>query len=321
MELGRRELIMGGAVHIPVLVSPILEAFRRSAGRTFMDGTFGGGGHGRAILEAFPKSQLWAMDADASAVERSRGQFPMDRVHLFHENFRNLDKLPQKKFDGILLDLGVSSDQLGDAGRGFSFRLDGPMDMRMDVARGTTAEKFLEKASRMDLIVAIRDHGEEPCWKKVVDAIEGARGTGKLARTGSFSDLLRRVLPRNYRAKIDPATRVFQGVRIAVNAELDALEEALPKALDALEDGGVLAVISFHSLEDRIVKRCFRGWSGLPVSQLDSRRADERRAVGRLIVNRPITASAEEILQNPRSRSAKLRLFAKDAGSGKEMWG
>jgi 16S rRNA (cytosine1402-N4)-methyltransferase len=148
----------------------------------------------------------------------------------------------------------------------------------------------------------------------VVDAIEAARGTGRLGHTGSFADLVRRVLPTSYRTKIDPATRVFQGIRIAVNGELEALEEALPKALAALVEGGVLAIIAFHSLEDRIAKQHFREWSGLAISRSDGRCADERHAVGRLLVDHPIVPDVEEILRNPRSRSAKLRLFIKDLG-------
>jgi 16S rRNA (cytosine1402-N4)-methyltransferase len=184
--------------------------------------------------------------------------------------------------------------------------------MRMDRSRGRTAEEFLEKAPREELIRAIRDHGEEAHWRKVVDAIESVRGKGRLGHTASFADLIRRVLPASYRTKIDPATRVFQGIRIAVNGELEALEEALPKALEALEEGGVLAVIAFHSLEDRIVKQHFREWSGLSINRSDDRYADERHAVGRLLVDRPIVPDVEEILRNPRSRSAKLRLFIKD---------
>ncbi|MDR2576627.1 MAG: 16S rRNA (cytosine(1402)-N(4))-methyltransferase RsmH [Puniceicoccales bacterium] len=311
MRAAQEEQAMGETTHIPVLVSAILEAFRRTDGRTFLDCTLGGGGHSRAILETFPNAKLWAMDADAAAIERARISLPADRAHIYHGNFVTLDKLPQRNFDGILLDLGVSSDQLENGERGFSFRLDGPMDMRMDRSCGRTAEEFLETESRSELIEAIRNYGEEPLWKKIVDAIEAARGTGKLSRTGSFAELVRRVLPTSYRTKIDPATRAFQGIRIAVNGELNALKEALPKAFAALEVGGVLAVISFHSLEDRIVKQYFREWSGLPVDQFDSRTADERVARGQLLVDKPIVPDVEEILRNPRSRSAKLRLFRK----------
>jgi 16S rRNA (cytosine1402-N4)-methyltransferase len=292
-------------------VSPIVEAFRRTAGGTFLDGTLGGGGHARAILGAFPEGKLWAMDADGEAIDRARTALPTERVSLIHQNFRRLDQLPQKHFDGILLDLGISSDQLDCPDRGFSFRSDGPLDMRMDRSVGRSAAEFLEIASHEELVRAVRDWGEEPHWKRVVDTIEGSRGSDKLRRTGAFADLMHRVLPANYRMKIDSATRVFQGIRIAVNGELEAIEEAIPKALTALSAAGVLAVITFHSLEDRIVKRHFREWSGMAVDRFDDRYADLRCAQGQLLTVKPIVASVEEVLRNPRSRSAKLRIFQK----------
>jgi 16S rRNA (cytosine1402-N4)-methyltransferase len=305
---------MGETMHVPVLVAPILEAFRTTAGGTFLDGTAGSGGHARAILEKFPNAKLWAMDRDGEALERLAHALPADRVTFTQENFCNLDLLPRKTFDGILLDLGISSDQLDTPGRGFSFQLDGPLDMRMDQRRGQTAAQFLEKATHEELVRAIRDWGEEPHWRRVVTAIEEFRGTEKLQRTLAFADLMHRVLPATYRTKIDSATRVFQGIRIAVNGELESLERALPKAFAALPVGGVLAVISFHSLEDRAVKRHFREWSGLAVDRSDSRYADERTVQGELITAKPITPTVEEQLRNPRSRSAKLRLFRRTVG-------
>jgi 16S rRNA (cytosine1402-N4)-methyltransferase len=251
------------------------------------------------------------MDRDRDAVERARGRLPTGRITLIQENFCHLDRLEQKQFDGILLDLGMSSDQLDDGSRGFSFRLDGPLDMRMDQSQGPTAAEFLETAPRPQLIQAIRDFGEEVHWKRVVDTIEGVRGTGRLQRTLAFADLVRRVLPPNFRLKIDPATRVFQGVRMAVNGELAALETALPKALAALRPRGVLAVLTFHSLEDRRVKQAFREWSGLAIDCHDGRYADERVACGRLLADKPLLPGGDEVEKNPRSRSAKLRLFQK----------
>ena len=300
---------IGDSVHIPVLVTPILEAFRSTAGRTFLDGTVGGGGHSRAILGEFPTARLWAMDADGEAIERAKRVLAPSRVTFTHNNFRNLDCLNQKSFDGILFDLGVSSDQLDMAERGFSFRGDGPLDMRMNQRGGLSAAEFLETASREDIVRAVRDYGEEPNWKKVVEAIVSARGSGKLLRTGSFADLMHRVLPASYRMKIDSATRVFQGIRIAVNDELNALDEALSKAFVALNPGGALAVIAFHSLEDRLVKRNFRRWCGMAVDRLDARYADQREALGHMKQSKPIVPDEKEIRSNPRSRSAKLRVF------------
>ncbi|MDR2030508.1 MAG: 16S rRNA (cytosine(1402)-N(4))-methyltransferase RsmH [Puniceicoccales bacterium] len=306
----------GRSVHVPILVPAVVDAFRKAQGTIFLDATLGGGGHSLALLEAFPRAELWAMDADRLAVERARALLPKDRCHIFWENFSNLDRLDQKTFDAVLFDLGLSSDQLESPERGFSFRLDGPLDMRFNGDFGQTAEKFLETASHGDLVRAVRDYGEEPHWRRVVEAIEGARGSGKLGRTTSFSELLRHVLPPNFRSSIDPATRVFQGVRIAVNRELDVLERALPMALAALCPGGVLAVLSFHSLEDRIVKRNFRSWSGLAIDCHDGRYAQDRVAVGRQLTNLPIFPDADEVRRNPRSRSAKLRIFQKNLESG-----
>ncbi|MDR0679093.1 MAG: 16S rRNA (cytosine(1402)-N(4))-methyltransferase RsmH [Puniceicoccales bacterium] len=305
---------MADMTHIPVLVAPILEAFRTTAGETFLDATVGSGGHSRAILAEFPNAKLWAIDRDGEALERSGHVLPADRVTFARENFCRLDRLSQKTFDGILLDLGVSSDQLDASARGFSFRLDGPLDMRMDQSQGKTAAQFLEEATHGELVRAIRDWGEEPHWRRAVATIEEFRGTEKLQRTAAFADLMHRVLPAAYRTKIDSVTRVFQGIRIAVNGELDALEEALPKAFSALKKGGTLAVISFHSLEDRIVKRYFREWGGLAVDRSDGRYADERAVRGEVLTAKPITPTSEEQIRNPRSRSAKLRLFRRTEG-------
>jgi 16S rRNA (cytosine1402-N4)-methyltransferase len=249
------------------------------------------------------------MDADGEAIERTRAVLAGNSVTFVGENFRNLDALKQKSFDGILFDLGLSSDQLESAERGFSFRHDGPLDMRMDRSGGLTAAEFLETASREDISKAIRDYGEEPCWRRAVDAIMATRGSGTLLRTSDFANLMHRVLPLNHRAKIDSATRVFQGIRIAINDELNALKCALDKAFKALNPRGALAVIAFHSLEDRIVKQRFRLWSGMAVDRFDGRYADQRESLGHMQSPRPIVPDAEEIRANARSRSARLRIF------------
>jgi 16S rRNA (cytosine1402-N4)-methyltransferase len=298
-------------VHVPILVAEVLKAFRSTPAVAFLDATLGGGGHARAILDAFPEAVLWGMDRDPSAIERAAGCLPQNRVRLINDNFSQLDCLLQKTFDGILFDFGLSSDQLDAPERGFSFRSDGPLDMRMDPTRGTSAAQFLQTAPREMLERAIRDFGEEPHWRRVVEAIWRARGTARLSRTAAFAELIRDALPKNHSGKIDPATRTFQGIRIAVNDELEAIQTALPKALAALAPGGVLAAISFHSLEDRMVKRFFRQWAGLPETRMDGRSKSERQSLGEMCTPKPITPSADEISANPRCRSAKLRVFQK----------
>jgi 16S rRNA (cytosine1402-N4)-methyltransferase len=299
-------------VHVPVFVAEVIEAFKLTSAVTFLDATIGGGGHARAILKAFPEANLWGMDRDPYAIERVAKYLPQHRVHLCNDNFSQLDRLPQKTFDGILFDFGLSSDQLNIPERGFSFRSDGPLDMRMDPTKGISAAQFLNTAPREVLAQAIRDFGEEPHWRRIVDAIWNARGTNRLDRTSAFAELVRNALPKYHYGKIDPATRTFQGIRIAVNGELEAIQMALPKAFTALAPGGVLAAISFHSLEDRLVKQFFRQWAGLPITRWDGRSKDERqRPLGKMQTTKPITPSAAEIAANPRSRSAKLRVFQK----------
>lgn len=302
---------MERSTHIPILVAPIVEAFKLSDQRRFLDGTFGGGGHSRAIKNAFPQTELWALDRDPEAIERAKHLDWIDSIHLQQDNFQNLDKLPGK-FDAILLDLGVSSDQLDSAQRGFSFRFSGPLDMRMDPAIGRPASSFLERATIDELQEAIRDFGEEKYWKRIIEAILEARGTGKLQRTETFVQLLQQTLPPRRGQHIDPCTKTFQGIRIAVNGELEALDQALKNGLEKLAPGGIFAILTFHSLEDRRVKTAFRLASGLTKDRFDQRLMDERpRAIGNMITRKPIRPEKEECGKNPRARSAKLRIFQK----------
>jgi 16S rRNA (cytosine1402-N4)-methyltransferase len=296
--------------HKSVLLDECVAMLAPRSGGLYLDCTFGGGGHSRAILSAAPGVRLTAFDADpeagprAAAVKAEYGE----NFRFIDGNFEALERAGTG-YDGILMDFGVSSFQLDDAARGFSFRNDAPSDMRLDPRKGISAADFLETADERDLVKAVRDYGEEQAWKRVVRAIIAARGTGKLTRTASLAALVESAIPRKPGppARIHPATLTFQGIRIFVNDEIGVIERVLPKAFAALAPGGVLATISFHSLEDRPVKRYFNQICGRPVDSNDSRNQDERIRLADLVTRKPVTPSDAECAANPRSRSAKLR--------------
>lgn len=304
-----------GDGHIPVLLQEVLRVLAPERGGRFLDATFGGGGHTRALLDAGADTQVIAFDQDPEAATRADAFAATygERFRLIAENFSRIADLDGLFFDGILFDLGVSSFQLDDLARGFSFRGSAATDMRMDTRTGQTAAAFLETASYTDLVHAIRNLGEETSWRRVVDAIMAARGTGKLQDTATLAELIEAAIPKRpgKPSRIHPATLSFQGIRMAVNQELETLEAALPAAFERLAPGGALVVIAFHSLEDRIVKRFSRRMAGRPEHRGDATVQDERTVRATLLNSRPVTATEAEIAANPRSRSAKLRALRK----------
>ncbi|MDR1458013.1 MAG: 16S rRNA (cytosine(1402)-N(4))-methyltransferase RsmH [Puniceicoccales bacterium] len=293
--------------HTPVMETEVIEFLSANKGTNFLDCTFGGGGHSKLILSATESNNLWAVDQDPDlytrAVELNKEYG--DRFHFSQINFQNIDSLGMT-FDGILFDLGISSFQIDSQTRGFSFRFHSKLDMRMDNSQGITAHEFLEKASKEELTQAVRDYGEERFWKRVVSAIAKQRGTDVLLYADSFADMLKKTIPHLPYTRIHPATKTFQGIRIAINDELNSLKMAIEKAFDLLNDHGRLVVISFHSLEDRIVKNFFK-----KISDQILANNDNRDPGAKLLTKKPMVPSEKEQKNNPRSRSAKLRAIEK----------
>ena len=300
--------------HTPVLLSEVLAALNIRASGVYMDATFGRGGHAGAILEKLiADGRLLCLDRDPVAVAEAQEKFAADpRVSVFLAPFSSLaacaDQVePDLKFDGILFDLGVSSPQLDDASRGFSFMQDGPLDMRMSGGSGLSAADVVNGASEAELIRIFREFGEERFAPRIARAIVADRASKPFERTLELAEMISRVARSKERHK-HPATRVFQALRIYVNGELDELETALDAAFARLAPHGRLAVVSFHSLEDRIVKQFMRRhastdpvYAGLPF--VPAHAAPKLKLVGK-----SIQASAHETARNPRARSARLRV-------------
>ena len=299
--------------HIPVLLRESMSLLSPADGRTYLDCTFGAGGHSRAILQS-ANCCVEALDRDPDAAVRAE-EFKKEfgaRFSFFERNFSQLDKQSTNGYAGVLMDLGVSSFQLDEGRRGFSILRDGPLDMRMNPNEGLSAKELIESLDEDSLAKILRDYGEEPRFRKVAKAVKEASQNGELNSTADLAQVVARAIgPAGRGMRINPATKTFQALRIAVNDELGEVERALPKAFDKLAPGGVLAVISFHSLEDRIVKRFFKKMAGRPVDSNDRSFVQDRVKLAELLTNKPVVAGADEIEKNPRSRSAKLRAIRK----------
>ncbi len=307
---------MSSNQHVPVLLGPVLEGLNIRENGVYVDGTFGRGGHSSAILGSLGDSgRLIAIDRDPQAIASAPKALTEDaRFELIRSEIAELEKTMgcrdlSGKVDGLLLDLGVSSPQLDEASRGFSFLRDGPLDMRMDPEKGLSAAEWLAKVSEVELRKILKRYGEETFASRIARAIVAARDNAPISRTTELARVVGSAVPAKYRAqKKHPATKTFQAIRIVINDELGQIEAVLEQSLRVLKQGGRLCVISFHSLEDRIVKRFirnhsrepeqYRGMPNIPVEFLPP-----LKTIGKLI-----TATNEEIAGNVRARSARLRI-------------
>ncbi|SHE20064.1 16S rRNA (cytosine(1402)-N(4))-methyltransferase RsmH [methanotrophic endosymbiont of Bathymodiolus puteoserpentis (Logatchev)] len=303
-------------MHLPVLYSEALRELTIKPSGIYIDCTFGRGGHSKGLLQQLgPEGKLLALDRDLDAINSDTAQelFKDPRFELEHCCFSRLQNVVEKrgwmgKVDGILMDFGVSSPQLDNAERGFSFMQDGPLDMRMDCSSGLSAAEWLASVSEQDLVRVLYDYGEERFARRIAAAIVAQRLEAPLVTTKQFVDLLVAVIPFREKHK-HPATRSFQAVRIAVNHELDEISAVLGQAVNVLASGGRLVVISFHSLEDRIVKRFIRDESRGKYNPVKlPMQADELAAIRLIKCGKAIKAEAEELARNTRARSAIMRV-------------
>ena len=285
--------------HIPVMTREVLEHLHPQNGGLFVDCTVGLGGHARAMLEA-GATRILGLDRDLDALARARETLApwSHRVELVHADYRSLDDVLDRQqiahVDGTLADLGVSSMQFETPGRGFSFQRDEPLDMRMDRSRGETAADLVARATERELADAIFAYGEERFSRRIARAIVEARQDAPVDTTFRLASIVRRAIPRRGFMRIDPATRAFQALRIWVNRELEGLDRFIETAAARLRTGARLVVIAFHSLEDRIVKHTLRA-------------LERREPLVRVLTRKPLVPTDDEVTQNPRARSAKLR--------------
>ena len=289
------------AGHVPVLLAETLELLAVRPGGLWVDGTVGLGGHAEAVLRATaPAGRLRGFDRDSEALERARARLlPFgDRVRLEHADYREIpERLAGEAADGILLDLGVSSLQLDDAERGFSFQREGPLDMRMDRSEHGSASELVNRMRENDLADLIHEYGEEPYSRRIARAIARAREKAPIATTTELAEIVRRAAPKSRRPGFHPATRTFQALRIRTNRELDGLEPALERAAECLRPAGRMAVIAFHSLEDRAAKQAFRSLATRGF---------------RVLTKKPLRPGEPETRDNPRARSARLRAIVRE---------
>ena len=291
--------------HVPVMTAEVLQFLQPDRGGLLVDCTVGLGGHARALLEA-GASRLLGLDRDRDALARARTVLApwTDRVELVHADYRSLgevlDARQLQAVDGALADLGVSSLQFDADGRGFSFQRDEPLDMRMDQSGGETAADLVATATERELADAIFQYGEERFSRRIARALVEARREARIETTGRLAAIVRRAIPRRGYARIDPATRTFQALRIWVNRELDGLDRFLESASRRLRAGARLVVITFHSLEDRIVKHTLRA-------------LEQQAGLLKVLTRKPLVPQDAEIERNPRARSAKLRAAEKVA--------
>lgn len=297
---------MGRPLHQPVMVRQVLEYLAPRDRGVYFDGTVGMGGHALAILEASgPGGRLIGTDLDAGAVEAARENLSKstERVKIYHASYTELEYIiglaSVRALDGILLDLGVGSHQLDAEGRGFSLDLAGPLDMRFDTGEGTTAGEVVNRLSEKELAAILDRYGEERRARAVARAIVRERQKKRIETTRELAAIVARTIGPPGRWRIHPATRTFMALRIYVNGELESLERFIDESARFLAPGGRMVIISFHSLEDRIVKTSFRG--------LSARGSDGQSSAFALLTKKPVTPDEREIAQNPRSRSAKLR--------------
>ena len=310
--------------HTPVMLKEVIEILNPEPGENFIDCTLGGGGYSRAILKGVGKEgKILAIDLDDLAINNAKLNFKTEiknkNIILAHDNFKNLQIIVEKyfaknaKFDGIVLDLGLSSAQLEDRHRGFSFNLsDSPLNMNFGERIGETAENIINIWNTENLTKIFRDYGEEKFAYKIALAIVKERQLSRIVTAGKLAEIIASAIPKRFQSKIHPATKVFQALRIAVNQELENLQLVLPQAISLLKTGGKLVIISYHSLEDRIVKQYFKQESRdclcpptMPICQCG------HQASLKILNHKILRPTEEEVLKNPRSRSAKLRAVSK----------
>ncbi|NLJ78238.1 MAG: 16S rRNA (cytosine(1402)-N(4))-methyltransferase RsmH [Tissierellia bacterium] len=302
--------------HIPVLLDEVIEGLNIKEDGIYVDGTLGGAGHSIEIAKRLTDGKLIGIDQDENAIKKARDVLAnhLDKVHLVHDNYRNIGDilfdLNIHRVDGILLDIGVSSHQLDEEDRGFSYHGDAQLDMRMDKTQDTSAWDVINGYSEKDLERIIWDYGEERWAKRIAEFIVEGRAEGPIDTTLELVEIIKKAIPKGVRMKgPHPARQTFQAIRIEVNRELEVLEQSIPIMCRLLNEGGRLCIITFHSLEDRIVKNEFRDLNRdcICPPEFPICNCDKRREI-KLITRRPIVPTELEIDKNPRSRSSKLRI-------------